>query len=400
MITLLVTASISLLIGYGFGFAFAKRRTANIIQIDNQLELKTKIKQKENSLNHILNLMIHSAKNYSTTGVKTIHSISENCSISANMVSTDLNEITTIIATQLDKVRAIRKMTSTTGQSVMTGNQNIEGIQNTLNSFLSTQQTLKTIDDQLSAIHDQSLEIEKIGKEAEMLALNAAIESARAGEAGRGFAVVADNMKFLAKNSQSTSLEIADTLNSNRKNIAVIVEKVNQETTSLHSQLEILFSAFSHIEQDINEIQNQVREFEADSENTNTIAKQLTQATHTTMEDIIHKLVDLSSQISGRKVKDISPEEVKANLSKFDEIIDVRQAQEFNDELGHIEQAKLITLQTDLKQALTQFDPTKCYLFVCRSGGRSAKAAQLALTEGIENVYNMTGGMLKWRTEN
>ena len=47
------------------------------------------------------------------------------------------------------------------------------------------------------------------------------------------------------------------------------------------------------------------------------------------------------------------------------------------------------------------FDPNeipkdKTVVFVCRSGGRSARATAHALEHGYTNVYNLKGGMILW----
>ena len=78
-------------------------------------------------------------------------------------------------------------------------------------------------------------------------------------------------------------------------------------------------------------------------------------------------------------------------------IIDVRRPDEFNDELGHIDGAQLMCLQDNFEFRVRQLDKEKKYLFVCRSGGRSARAARLAVAHGIQQVYNLEGGMLAWR---
>ena len=84
-----------------------------------------------------------------------------------------------------------------------------------------------------------------------------------------------------------------------------------------------------------------------------------------------------------------------SELSSF-ELIDVRRADEFNGELGHIEGAKLVTLGDDLQHFLASEDKTKKILFICRSGMRSASATELALSQGFTEVFNMDGGMIDW----
>ena len=76
--------------------------------------------------------------------------------------------------------------------------------------------------------------------------------------------------------------------------------------------------------------------------------------------------------------------------------IDVRRPDEFTGELGHIDGAQLFTLETDLDGALQTLPKDKTYIFVCRSGGRSGRATELAMASGFKSVFNMEGGMLAW----
>lgn len=93
-------------------------------------------------------------------------------------------------------------------------------------------------------------------------------------------------------------------------------------------------------------------------------------------------------------VLDVEPQEVFEKREKV-EIIDVRGADEFHGELGHIEGSELITLDF-LPEQITSLAKDKTYVFVCRSGGRSNRAAAYAKSIGFEHVYNMRGGMLLW----
>ena len=77
-------------------------------------------------------------------------------------------------------------------------------------------------------------------------------------------------------------------------------------------------------------------------------------------------------------------------------LIDVRRPDEFNGDLGHIEGAQFFTLETDLEGALQRLPKDKTYIFVCRSGGRSGRATEMAVAAGFKSVFNMEGGMLAW----
>ena len=95
-------------------------------------------------------------------------------------------------------------------------------------------------------------------------------------------------------------------------------------------------------------------------------------------------------------VNDVRAEEVHEKKD-FVNVIDVREVDEFTGELGHIPGAKLVVLNT-LPQHLEEIPRDATVVFVCRSGGRSARATAFVLDQGFEHVYNMKGGMLRWNS--
>ena len=50
----------------------------------------------------------------------------------------------------------------------------------------------------------------------------------------------------------------------------------------------------------------------------------------------------------------------------------------------------------NLDDHLAKLDKEQGYIMVCRSGGRSGKAATMLIHAGVKNVYNMVGGMIEW----
>jgi rhodanese-related sulfurtransferase len=102
--------------------------------------------------------------------------------------------------------------------------------------------------------------------------------------------------------------------------------------------------------------------------------------------------VQKNSDVPG--VSDIDPREVQEKRAQV-LVIDVRRPDEFTGELGHIPGAENIVLNV-LPMHIQEIPQDKSVVFVCLSGGRSARACAFAQAHGIQNVFNMMGGMIAW----
>ena len=80
------------------------------------------------------------------------------------------------------------------------------------------------------------------------------------------------------------------------------------------------------------------------------------------------------------------------------QVVDVREPEEFNGSLGHIEAALLLPLGS-LNEKHPTLKRDKPIVTVCRSGARSAQAAVLLAKAGFDKVANLSGGMLRWRAQ-
>jgi len=104
-----------------------------------------------------------------------------------------------------------------------------------------------------------------------------------------------------------------------------------------------------------------------------------------------------------RGVVNITPEQLRAFMQSHPEkdfvLVDVRQPEEYQGQ--HIPGAKLVPLM-DLENRLGEVEgaPEALKIFMCRSGGRSGRAAGFfADVRGMSNVFNLAGGMLGWNGE-
>ena len=80
------------------------------------------------------------------------------------------------------------------------------------------------------------------------------------------------------------------------------------------------------------------------------------------------------------------------------QVVDVREASEYTDALGHIGGARLIPL-AELDARSAELDRGRPVVTVCRSGTRSAQACVLLARAGFPQVANLAGGMLRWRAQ-
>lgn len=80
-------------------------------------------------------------------------------------------------------------------------------------------------------------------------------------------------------------------------------------------------------------------------------------------------------------------------------IIDVRTAEEYAK--GHLANSLNYDWNgSDFEKQISTLDKSKPVLVYCLSGGRSSAAAQKMRLEGFTTVYEMDGGIMKWRGAN
>ncbi|WP_417437740.1 rhodanese-like domain-containing protein [Idiomarina sp.] len=105
-------------------------------------------------------------------------------------------------------------------------------------------------------------------------------------------------------------------------------------------------------------------------------------------------------------VKEVNTEELQKAIEQGARVIDVREPAEYGQ--GHIRQAVNMprgVLEMQLNQhpdvagydnALERIAEKPLYL-ICRTGGRSALAAESLQRMGLDNVYSVDGGMNAWQ---
>ncbi len=252
-----------------------------------------------------------------------------------------------------------------------------------------------TILNMIQAIEARTDALHKIAARSKILSINASIQAGRAGRHGAGFGVVALAMRDLAEASDHAIGEIAGVVSEGVREAGRVSEDAQLQISAFMTSSSHTREAFDEIEDSVAAMSGALNDITSacsrQQESTAHLADQLRSAS----EDNARSASELISLVTGAEIREIEPRVALGELDDY-VIIDVRSSSEFVDPLGHIKGARLFTLGPDLERGLCGMPKDGNYLFVCRSGGRSTRAARLAQAAGFAQVTNLTGGMLAW----
>ena len=308
------------------------------------------------------------------------------------LISAELKKAQAVVDKAFGSLPNIYSCSQKTNSATKKSKKKILDLSQSVDSWQGSMQTLENIQVLIDAIYEKAIQIRDVSAEANLLALNASIEAARAGEHGRGFAVVASSMRELSNKSADATLEINSAVEETRNEVGKIISGISESVALLTEVSADVSDSFADIEVEVNNIdnisQNSLTEADASKEKFSEINSQV----NSQLESITRLLADTLGEVTGNRIEDVS---VTDDFSTM-KIIDVRRPDEFTGELGHIPGAELYCLQDNFEQKIQGLDKNEPHLFVCRSGGRSARAARIALGCGFKHIFNMKGGMLEY----
>ncbi len=308
------------------------------------------------------------------------------------LITTELKNAQTIVESAFSSLPNICTSSQKTNEATKKSKAKIDTLAQSVDSWGSSMDTLNNIKGLIEAIHDKASQIRDVSSEANLLALNASIEAARAGEHGRGFAVVATSMRELSNKSADATVEINSAVEKTRIEVSKIIDGISESVSLLSVVSTDVSESFADIEVEVDNIDTISQSSLEEADLAKNKFQLINAEVNTQLESITRLLADALGEVTGSKIEDIS---VSSDFTGM-KIIDVRRPDEFTGELGHIPNSELICLQDNFEQQINRLDKKAPHLFVCRSGGRSARAARIALGHGFSKIYNMKGGMLEY----
>lgn len=102
-------------------------------------------------------------------------------------------------------------------------------------------------------------------------------------------------------------------------------------------------------------------------------------------------------EVSQGGLPELPPEWV-ASHPKDARLVDVREADEWRGELGRVPGSEHVPL-SQIEQVAGDWSRERPVVFICRSGGRSGKAALQLRAMGFEKIASMRGGMTAWNEQ-
>jgi adenylyltransferase/sulfurtransferase len=99
-----------------------------------------------------------------------------------------------------------------------------------------------------------------------------------------------------------------------------------------------------------------------------------------------------------RMIPEITCHELKSKLDAHESLVIVDVREDFEREISVIEPSIHIPL-SELTSRLNELSENTAYVMQCRSGGRSARAADILLSAGFKDVKNLVGGINQWALE-
>lgn len=112
---------------------------------------------------------------------------------------------------------------------------------------------------------------------------------------------------------------------------------------------------------------------------------------------VIIGFISCKQEQTDAEVRIISAEEMQELTTLEDvQLVDVRSEDEYR--LGYIQNAQNIDYNSpNFDDEIDQLDKSKPVIVYCQKGGRSAKCVKKLKEKGFVKIYDLDGGLAKWK---
>ncbi|RXJ75958.1 chemotaxis protein [Arcobacter sp. F155] len=294
--------------------------------VNNLGEATTKMLQ-DNKRN---GLILQDSSSVLLSNVNNLNNASNTAAASLEETAAALEEITSTVNNNSEKMHQMSDLASDVTASVSTGE----------NLATKTTASMDEINEKVGAINEAITVIDQIAFQTNILSLNAAVEAATAGEAGKGFAVVAQEVRNLASRSAEAAKEIktlvedANVKANEGKTISTeMIQGYSQLNTNISKTIELINEVssaskeqqvgISQINDAVNSLDKQTQENASVATQTYDIATQTAKISEDIVEDANKKEFDGKDNINigsnktkTTKQKTVQATPVKANTTK------------------------------------------------------------------------------------
>ncbi|MBT8341401.1 MAG: HAMP domain-containing protein [Desulfatitalea sp.] len=220
--------------------------------MDNMHRMLKSIAEDAKTLNHSSE-QLSEVSSHLSSSAESVSGNSSSVASASDQMSANMKSVTSAIEDASANVNIIATATEELASTVNEIARNTESAKTITEQAVS--QTSRA-SDQVGELGHAAINIGKvveaiteISEQTNLLALNATIEAARAGEAGKGFAVVANEIKELAKQTASATLQIKGQIDGIQNSTEGTITEIEQITKVIEQVNEIVSTIATAVEE-------------------------------------------------------------------------------------------------------------------------------------------------------